>query len=315
MDPLDDLLQDLRLTDGYYCHSELGAPWGVDFPDLDWAGFHFVAEGRCCVLLKDRTVVLEAGDFALLPHGRAHGLADDPSTPRLPFSTVKLDRIVPNACRLRVEGTGTCSVIVCGGARLSGAAVHPLLDLLPELILVQRKARAGYDWLRPTLEAMAHEVTHPRPGTLAVMTRLADVLIVQAVRTWIDACQSLDHGWLAALRDPQVGRSLSLMHREPGKDWDVERLAREVGMSRAVFAERFHALVGQPPKAYLTRWRMHLAGQWLHDERLNLAQVAERLGYGSEAAFSRAFKRHHGEAPGGFRRRGTALLQRSAARL
>ncbi|HWQ09335.1 MAG TPA: AraC family transcriptional regulator, partial [Holophaga sp.] len=234
------------------------------------------------------------------------------ASPRVAFSSLPLDRIVPNACRLCGGGTGERSVLICGGARLSGAAAHPLLAQLPEVLLVQKRVRAEFDWLRPTLEAMAHEVAHPRPGTMAVMTRLADILIVQAIRAWIASCRSADHGWLAALRDPQVGHSLALMHRQPGRAWDIEELAREVGMSRAVFAERFAALVGQPPKQYLTRWRMRLAGQWLQEEKVNLAQVAERLGYGSEAAFSRAFKRHHGASPGGFHRRPPAA-QRSAA--
>ncbi len=305
MDPLDEVLQDLRLTGGFYCHSELYAPWGMDFPDRDWASFHFVAEGRCCVLLDDKKIVLEAGDFILMPLGRAHGLADRENSHRAKFETLKLDSIAPNATRLRVEGRGERSILICGGARFSGPTAHPLLSHLPELILVRKETRAEFDWLRPTLEAMAHEVSSSRPGSAAVMTRLADILVIQAVRTWAASGSMAAQGWLAALRDPQVGRSLALMHREPGKDWDIEGLAREVGMSRAVFAERFALMVGQPPKHYLTRWRMHLASHWLQEERLNLAQVAERLGYGSEAAFSRAFKRHYGESPGGHRRRET----------
>lgn len=310
MDPLNEVLQDLRLTQGYYCHSELHAPWGVDFPDQDWASFHFMAEGRSCVLLRDEVIPLEAGDFVLMPLGRAHGLADSEHSQRVAFRTLKLEAIAPNAASLRVEGRGERSVLICGGARFSGPAAPPLLAHLPELILVRKETRAEFDWLRPTLEAMAHEVGSSRPGAAAVMTRLADILVIQAVRTWAASEREAGHGWLAALRDPQVGRSLALMHREPGKDWDIEGLARAVGMSRAVFAERFASVVGQPPKQYLTEWRMHLASHWLHEERLNLAQVADRLGYGSEAAFSRAFKRHYGEAPGGHRRRqrSTALL-------
>ncbi len=314
MDPLDEVLQDLRLTQGFYCHSELHAPWGVDFPDQDWASFHFMAEGRCCVLLGDQVIQLEAGDFALMPQGRAHGMADQATSKRIDIHTLKLDAIAPNAARLKVSGRGERSVLICGGARFSGSAAHPLLSHLPELILVRKETRAEFDWLRPTLEAMAHEVSSSRPGAAAVMTRLADILIIQAVRTWVASGSEAAKGWLAALRDPQVGRSLALMHREPGKDWDIEGLAKAVGMSRAVFAERFALMVGQPPKQYLTRWRMHLASHWLQEERINLSQVAERLGYGSEAAFSRAFKRHFGESPGGHRRRETKP-QRSAARL
>ena len=313
MDPLDEILQDLRLVDGYYCRSELHAPWGVDFPDHDWASFHFVAEGRCWAFLGDRQLELEAGDFLLMPQGRAHGLADSTGTPRQPFSTHCLQKLSPNAGCLRIEGPGARSVVVCGGARFAGAAAHPLLAHLPGQILVRKETRAAFDWLRPTLEAMAHEVCSPQPGSAAVMTRMADILVIQAVRTWLAACPGEDQGWLAALRDPQVGRGLALMHREPGRDWDVAHLAKEAGMSRAVFAQRFTALVGQSPKRYLTVWRMQLASQWLQEERASLAQLAERLGYGSEAAFSRAFKRHQGASPGSHRR-GTGP-QRSAASL
>lgn len=308
MDPLNEVLQDLRLGQGYYCHSELRAPWGVDFPDQQWASFHFVAEGRACVLLGEKLIPLEAGDFVLMPQGRAHGLASSAKATRVAFAALKLEQTAPNAAKLRAGGSGERSVFVCGGARFSGPAAPPLLAHLPELILVRKETRAEFDWLRPTLEAMAHEVGSARPGAAAVMTRLADILIIQAVRTWAASEPTADGGWLSALRDPQVGRSLALMHREPGKDWDIEGLARAVGMSRAVFAERFASLVGQPPKQYLTHWRMRLASQWLREEGLNLAQVADRLGYGSEAAFSRAFKKHHGESPGSHRQRSAASL-------
>ena len=194
-------------------------------------------------------------------------------------------------------------LLICGGARFSGPTAHPLLSQLPELIVVRRDSLAEHDWLRPTLEAIALEAESPRPGSAVVMSRLADILVIQAVRTWLDSAPVTANGWLTALRDPNVGHSLALMHRDPGKAWDVDGLAREVGMSRAVFAERFASMMGQPPKHYLTQWRMHLASNWLREEGLGLAQLAERLGYGSEAAFSRAFKRHFGESPGGHRRR------------
>jgi transcriptional regulator GlxA family with amidase domain len=156
--------------------------------------------------------------------------------------------------------------------------------------------------LRQMLDAMGSEALAPRPGGTTVMTRLADILVIHAVRSWLERSPEGRTGWVGALRDPQMGRALVLMHRQPEAAWTVASLAAGVHMSRSVFSERFTALVGMPPLLYLTRWRMHLATRWLRDERASLGQVANRLGYESEPSFSRAFKRHIGVAPGAIRR-------------
>jgi AraC-like DNA-binding protein len=153
------------------------------------------------------------------------------------------------------------------------------------------------------LEAMGSEALSPRPGGTTVMLRLADILVIHAVRSWIDAGVDGRDGWLAALRDPQIGRAIVLMHRQPERAWTVATLAAAVNMSRSVFSDRFTALVGAPPLLYLTRWRMHLAARWLREDRTSLGEVATRLGYESEPSFSRAFKRHVGVPPGAVRRR------------
>lgn len=311
MDPLDELLADLRTTDSCYCHCELHAPWGADLACGDSTGFHFVAEGRGRVFMGTETITLEEGDFFLMPLVRAHGVADAPSTRRPAFASLPLQRISPNATQIRMAGTGERTVIVCGGGRVPGLAAHPLLTFLPTYLLVRKRDPATFDLLGHTLESMAHEVNHPGPGSAAIMARLVDLLILQSLRTWLVAQSRTDQGWFAAIRDPQVGRCLSIIHQDPGEEWDVETLAQKVGMSRSVFAERFARLVGETPKLYLTKWRMHVAGRWLQEDKLSLAEIAERLGYGSEAAFSRAFKRHHGRPPGGYRQGGLPFASRA----
>lgn len=315
MDPLDEVLADLRTTDSCYCHCELHAPWGAELSGGDTTGFHFVAEGRSYAFIDNETIALEEGDVILMPLVRPHGVADAPTTRRLSFDTLPLRRLSPNATQVRLGETGERTVIICGGGRVPGLAAHPLLPFLPAYLLVRKRDPATFDPLGHTLESMAHEVKHPGPGSAAIMARLVDLIILQSLRAWLLAQSQTDRGWLTAVRDPQIGRSLSLIHQAPGHEWDVERLAREVGMSRSVFAERFARLVGQTPKLYLTKWRMHVAVCWLAEAKLSLAEIAERLGYGSEAAFSRAFKRHHGRAPGGYRRGGLPFANQAETAL
>jgi AraC-like DNA-binding protein len=158
------------------------------------------------------------------------------------------------------------------------------------------------EWLQMTLRLLTTEMQNSRPGSETLVTRLLDIIFVQALRTWIESLPPEQNGWLSALRDPKIGTALGLMHREPQRSWSVETLASEVAMSRSPFAARFTALVGEPPLAYLTGWRMHLAETLLTRDGLNVGEVAGRIGYESEAAFSKAFKRHFGQSPLAHRR-------------
>jgi AraC-like DNA-binding protein len=215
----------------------------------------------------------------------------------LPF-----DRVGGHALLLRHGGDGARTVLACGGVRFEDPAAHPLVALMPDVLHIRASDDGQGNLLRQMLDAMGTEALNPRPGGTTVMLRLADILVIHAVRSWLDSGAEERTGWLGALRDPQVGRALVLMHRQPERDWTVATLAAGVHMSRSVFSDRFTALVGAPPLLYLTRWRMHLASRWLREERTSLAEVASRLGYESEPSFSRAFKRHIGVAPGAVRR-------------
>jgi AraC-like DNA-binding protein len=163
-------------------------------------------------------------------------------------------------------------------------------------------SRSG-EWLDPLLKLLASEAREPRQGSATVMSRLTDVIFVEALRVWLDAQPSGEGGWLGALRDPQIGRALARAHSEPQRDWSVAALAAEVGMSRSPFAARFKELVGEPPLAYLTRWRMELVAGLMRSGKPTLSDMAERVGYDSEAAFSKAFKRHFGLSPRAYRRK------------
>jgi len=299
MDPLDELVQGLRFRGSFYRSFDVRAPWCLDIPERRWISFHFQAVGRSCLRVDRHCFELSTGDFLVLPHGPAHTFSDSALTPiPNPDASIEYLGFGPS---LRIDGPGERSVLVCGGARLAGPAALVLLSQLSTVVQIpNRKGQALY-WLRPTLEAIDSEAHHWQPGSDTVIARLVDVLLIHSVRAWIASAPDRS-GWIRAMRDPNIGRSLALMHASPERPWDIQSLAKSIGMCRASFAERFVSLVGKPPMTYLTECRMNFATTLLRDEPITLAQLSERLGYGSEAAFSRAYKKHFGIAPGAYRR-------------
>jgi AraC-like DNA-binding protein len=191
--------------------------------------------------------------------------------------------------------------LTCGLVRFDHVAGQQLIALLPKILQIDTREEEEGSWLQSTLRFIAREARELRPGGETVITHLADILIIQAIRSWLDSAPDANRGWLAALRDRQIGRALAAIHREPQKAWSVASLAREVGMSRSGFSARFSQLVGDSAMRYLTRWRMQLARAQLGEESVPLGVLAERLGYQSEAAFCRAFKREFGVSPGSLR--------------
>ena len=207
---------------------------------------------------------------------------------------------------MRYGGAGELTHLTCGVVRFDHVAGQQLMALLPRVLQIDTWADDEGSWLQSTLRFIAREARELRPGGETVITHLADILIIQAIRSWIDSAPQADRGWLAALRDDQVGRALAAIHREPEKDWTVALLAKEVGMSRSGFSARFTSLVGESAMRYLTQWRMQLARAQLLETSDSLSVLADRLGYQSEAAFSRAFKRVFGVSPGSLRHAATA---------
>jgi AraC-like DNA-binding protein len=304
MDPVSEVLRDLRLVSSFYARSDLRAPWGLAFSVEDGPSFHAVISGHCWLRLNGECTALGMGDLVVLPRGEDHQLADHPDGQATPLAALPSERIGDNVALLRFGGGGDPALLICGGVKFAGPIAHPLVQFLPRVLLLRREERAEAEsWLGTTLTMLGEEALSVRPGTAAIMTRLADILVLQTIRAWVERNNVEQFGWLAALRDREIGQALVLMHRRAQDPWTVGSLAAEVNLSRSVFAERFSRLVGTSPAQYLTRWRMYLASNWIQEEHMPVGEAAYRLGYSSEAAFSRAFKRHLQMPPAAFRRR------------
>jgi AraC-like DNA-binding protein len=313
------------MSGAFYCRSELSAPWALALPPAQGClSFHVVTAGHCWLAIEgERPRLLGPGDLALVPHGEGHRLLSEPGAPAAGIHELHHERVSERYAILRHGGGGPATNLVCGAVRFDHPAARHLVRLLPRTIHVEASISPDADRIQNTLRFMAAEAEELRPGGETIVTRLADILVIQAIRSWIERDPAAQSGWLGALQDEQIGRAISLIHGDPARAWTLASLAREAAMSRSTFAARFSQLVGEPAKQYLTRWRMQVAHDWLATEDVTLDALAGRLGYRSTAAFSRAFKRFAGMAPGAARRSGgagaaaaevrSALTGRSAA--
>lgn len=308
MDPLGEALHFLRMSGTSYCTSELTAPWGLQLPAVKGGlTFHVIASGKCWLEVAGaERRQLQPGDLVLVPHGQGHRLSSGPGVPTPRIHDLPHEQVSERYKVLRHGGGGALTNLVCGSVRFDHPAAHRLVSVLPKVIQVQASQGRNGDWLRATLSFMAAEAREPRPGGETVITRLADILVIQAIRSWIEEDPAAQTGWLGALRDPHVGRAIVLVHQDPARSWTLSSMAREVGMSRSAFAARFTHLVGEPIMRYVARWRMHVAVDRLRQEGAAVGELAGWLGYRSEAAFSRAFKRFIGSPPGVVRRGSSA---------
>ncbi|MFD4369721.1 AraC family transcriptional regulator [Rhodococcus sp. NPDC058521] len=305
-DPLGEALHVLRMSGTFYCRSELTAPWGLDLPPEPGSmWFHVVNSGTCLLdVAGEELRRLERGDFALVPHGHGHRLISSPDAPSESVEELEYDYASDRYAILRYGGGGESANIVCGTVRFGHPAARNLVALLPRTIVRQGSLESSSpeaDWMRSTLRLIAVEGRELRPGGEAVIQRLSDILVIQAIRSWIAADPAGQTGWLGALQDPRIGRAMSLVHRDPARAWSVASLAKATAMSRSAFAARFTELVGESVMQYVTRWRMQVALDWLQTDDVPVTALATRLGYASEAAFSRAFKRTVGVSPGACR--------------
>jgi AraC-like DNA-binding protein len=300
-DPLTDILRGLRLEGVRYGRCEMKEPWGIEFPAQEAAHFHFIGRKDCWLKQPDgEWVEMKAGDAVLLPSGAAHVLASDPQAQTWPIAGYQVSELCRDVYCLSSEGRRPGTLLFNGVMYFNLDNLHPLLGMMPAVMRTH-----GLDAQEPAvahlLDAMAREVTMERVGAGGILARLADVLAATIIRAWVEGDCGDSAGWIAAVRDRDIGRVLAAIHLEPHREWTVEILARMMGASRSGFAERFTGIVGQPPLKYVTEVRMHQARQWLSRDRLKISVVASRLGYESEAAFSRAFKRVIGAPPSHFR--------------
>jgi AraC-like DNA-binding protein len=291
------MLQGLRLDGVDYGRCALGAPWGLLMPAQEAARFHFIGRNGCWLLTPAKEwVALNPGDAILLPRGAEHQLASAPGVSALPLADYEIAPVTGNIFDVRGGGDGDSTLLFCGSLTFNIDSAHPLRQVMPELMRACDIA-SSEPAIPHLLEAMAREVTTNRVGSSGILARLADVLAAGIIRAWVEGACADTTGWVAAARNPEIGRVLAAIHLEPQRDWSVAALAKLMGASRSRFAERFTEIVGETPARYVAQVRMHQARQWLMRDRLRISVMARRLGYDSEASFSRAFKRVIGTAP------------------
>ena len=303
-DPLAEALHFLRMNGAFYCRSELTAPWGMTMmamPGYIW--FHVVTTGRVWLEAgDDEGRLLQPGDLGLVPHGEGHVLRSEPGVPAPDVLELDREEISERYEILRHGGGGAPTTLICGAVRFDHPAARNLVEILPPIMHLEAASAPQLDWMQSTLRLMAVEAHELRPGSEAVITRLGDILVIQAIRSWLETDPAAKTGWLGALHDEQIGHAIALIHRDPARNWTVASLADELAMSRSAFAARFTELVEEPAMQYVTRWRMQVAVSALRNDGATVGELASRLGYRSEAAFARAFKRVIGVPPGAVKR-------------
>jgi AraC-like DNA-binding protein len=315
MDALSEALRSLRITGALFLDAQLGAPWGFSTPHVRTAMgslappaehlvlFHFVHEGRATACVASQPpLLLQAGDIVLLPHGDAHELYNGPVA-HLVDTTAQLPKLLRGSIEVeRGGGGGEPTKFICGYFGCERYAERLFLAGLPPLFKVNLRGDAPGVWIERTLRLLVEETAAVRAGSLALIAKLCEALFIQTLRAYMQELTAEQTGWLAAARDAVVGSALAHLHRDPARAWTLPDLARAAGTSRTVLAEHFTRFVGQPPLAYLATWRLQLAARLLETTDDTALQIAVSVGYESEAAFNRAFKRIFGLPPGKYRR-------------
>lgn len=297
-DGLTQALLRLTVTSTVYCLSEMTTPWGFRVARRDGPAFHLLTLGAAWLDVEGHEgVALQAGDLVILPRGDGHQVRDSRHGPILWLDDI-LARTPPVYGRLRHGGGGERAELVCGGFALDQLTARPLLEALPRLIHLRGHDGAAPEWLAGLIRMITLETSTGGPGAEAVVTRLTDALLAQALRHHLLETDQVD---AAPVADVQVARALRLMRDRPDEQWSVPRLATAVGMSRAVFARRFHAAMGETPMRSLTRYRMNRAATFLRTSNVGLREIARRTGYESEVSVSKAFRRLYGTSPGAYR--------------
>lgn len=325
-DALSDVLQVVRLTGALFFIVQASPPWVAEAPASPVlapailpraqhvVSYHVIVEGSCwCHLAGTSPVRLEAGDVIVVPHGDAYALSSAPGISSglttgemLAWFRQMAAGQLPFVVDEGGEGPRSLK-IVCGFLGCDALPFNPVIGALPRLLHVHRPPVAGSDRLGALVEFAVAESRDKRAGSRSVLLRIAELMFVEVVRRHLATLSGDAGGWLAGLRDPLVGRALERLHNDPGRAWTLETLAREVASSRSVLAERFAHFVGEPPMHYLARWRIQCAAGLLTDGGTKVSAVGRKVGYDSEAAFSRAFKKHAGVSPAAWRHRQIAL--------
>lgn len=302
-DALGESLHMLRLTGALYCRADASAPWGVEFPALPgFVTIPIVLSGSCILEVGDTQYELKPGSAALLSRGHAHRLVSASGASAIPLFELPVEQVGDRYERMRIGGSGDLTRTAYAALHADDVLTRRVIAELPDVIVVDSWSDDEAQAFADVLRLLAREATTTEPGGETVMTRLADVLVIQIIRWWLRQAPTTSTGWIAALRDRHVGRALARIHADTAHGWTIAELAAESNLSRSAFAERFSTLVGTPPAGYLAAWRLDQARAELQRTDLPVSEISARVGYHSDAAFSRAFKRHHGMTPGEARR-------------
>jgi AraC-like DNA-binding protein len=346
MDILSDVLRVLRLSGAVFFTAEFSSPWALESPNRDLLAsivmpdaecivlFHILTEGECFILCKGHAPVkMQAGDVVIFPHGEPHTMCSHLGTKPTPIDAVFTQSSPDATLQVALGGGGKESRFICGYLNCD-QRFHPLASALPTILVVRSSndyatveaidhngARPAHvsegsgTWLSTTLKFTINEARAARPGNAAMLGRLTELMFVEVLRQYMQQLPASQSDWLAGLNDVHVGKALRLMHANPAHDWTVSELARETAISRSALAERFTQLIGESPMRYLAGWRVHLAKQMLRERDSSVAEIATRVGYESEAAFNRAFKRSAGSPPAAWRKHAASALVSATALL
>jgi AraC-like DNA-binding protein len=314
MDALADVLRAVRLTGGVFLDAEFTAPWCVSSqvgPEdckpymtapTQIIAYHYVVAGRLLLAVGDGAPVeVRAGEIVMFPRNDGHRLGSSLAAPAIRAGHLIESPADGGLARIRHGGGGEATHIICGFLG-SEARQSPLFSALPSLLKLDMSEGPGGRWIDSSFRFAAGEMARGWMGSATVLSKISELLFAEAVRRYLATLSAARSGWLAGLRDPIVGRALALLHGQTARAWTADELAREAGLSRSAFSDRFTAIMGEPPIRYLAGWRMQCAAQMLRNGSGSLAQIAAEVGYDSEAAFSRAFKRAFGQSPASWRK-------------
>lgn len=309
-DALSTVLRSVRMTGSvHFCFMPAG-DWRIDAPKsmgmdtgmLRFVPFHIIVEGQCWLTIHDRRLALAPGDVIAFPRGAAHQLGVG-ECGRLINPLADLPTASSTGIPLLRYGDGPDRVrMMCGYLECDALEFRPIRDVLPELLMVSTADDAGAGWLAASIAQIVTEVDRPSAGGRTVLERLTEMMFLDLLRREISRCDMSGSGWMAAVADPAVSTCLTMIHQDPMSDWTIDELARRAGTSRSVLIDRFKALLGASPIGYIRGWRLHLASLRLLESNLTISEVAYEVGYASEAAFNRAFKRAYGEPPAAWRK-------------
>jgi len=316
MDAFSEILSGVKLNGALFFHAEFSAPWGFSAPSsqkmaaMVAAGsehlvlYHFMLDGAACVRMMDgQSLDLGSGEVVIFPHGDPHDMSSlESAKPPFPNYGINAKIQARDLRPLEAGGGGEICRIVCGYMTCDAHLCKPILSGLPAVFKVNIRADSSGRWLENSILHLVDEAASGHIGSEGVLAKLSEALFVDTLRRYVASLPDQQTGWLAGARDPVVGKGLGLLHGRVAHPWTIASLAEEIGVSRSALVERFTRYLAEPPMTYLTRWRLNLAARSLENTSRGVAEIAAEVGYESEAAFNRAFKREFGRPPGQYRR-------------